>query len=129
MRLRAHGSHIGMDPEELQQSPGAPFLHPDDDGLGELFTPEIVEDRDIPARRRRLFLGSGVRREPGFRALLVSPRPLPQLRLGCRAAALGGHGDGARHGLAVARQTVDKIGEDYDHDKEERRLGLDLQKA
>lgn len=47
VRLCAHGSHIRMDAQELQQSPSATFLHPDDDGLRELFTAEIISYRYV----------------------------------------------------------------------------------
>lgn len=36
-----------MDAQELQQSPGATFLHPDDDGLRKLFAAEIIGYRYI----------------------------------------------------------------------------------
>lgn len=47
VRLGADGSHVRMDAQELQQSPGATFLHPDDDGLRELFAAEIIRYRDV----------------------------------------------------------------------------------
>lgn len=47
VRLRADGSHVRMDAQELQQSPGATFLHPDDDGLRKLFAAVIVRYRDV----------------------------------------------------------------------------------
>lgn len=47
MRLRSDGSHVWMDAQKLQQSPGATFLHPYNDGLRKLFAAEIVGYRDI----------------------------------------------------------------------------------
>lgn len=50
VRLRADGSHVRMDAQELQQSPRPAFLHPDDDGLRELFAAEAVGHSDVARR-------------------------------------------------------------------------------
>lgn len=47
VRLRANGSHVRMDAQELQKRPSAAFLHPDDDGLRELFAAEVIRYRDV----------------------------------------------------------------------------------
>lgn len=46
VRLCADSAHIWMDAQELQQRPGAPFLHANNDGLWESFTSVRVRDRD-----------------------------------------------------------------------------------
>ena len=106
VRLRSDGSDVRVNPEKLQQSPGPPLLHPDDDGLGQLLAPGAVGEaghgHGARSRRPALLLrlgphlvpvlgsvrlrlvveqvsGSG---EPDGGLLVVALYILPGLRLG-----------------------------------------------
>lgn len=44
MGLRAHGAHVGVHAQKLQQRPRAALLHADDDGLRQLLAPRPTEE-------------------------------------------------------------------------------------
>lgn len=86
--LIPHGSHVGVHPESLQEGPGPPFLHPDDDGLREFLLSVIrsAVDAEVAVRGAELLVlplqhGGVERRLGGGRR---GPNPLhgPLLGLG-----------------------------------------------
>lgn len=127
VRLCAHGSHVRMDAQELQESSSAALLHPDDDGLGELFAAKTVRDGHVGGRSR-------------------APGPVRQLppdqRVRGRAARAGllalepivGHAlvdevHRCGQGVTVSVEAVKQVREEKDHGKEDGQLGLRLDRS
>lgn len=143
VRLRSHGPDVRVYPQELQQSPGASFLHPDDDRLRQLLAPGAVGEAGHGARIRnsvsiRVQQVSG-RRGPDGRLLVVALHVLPGLRLGQQSghqvrpparrrsgllAPRGVHHHQAGHGGAVAHAGVEHANPDYEHDDEQEKFLL-----
>ena len=133
VRLRAHGSHVRMDAQELQQSAGATLLHPDDDGLGELFAAVTIGYRDIVRRSDALRQIRQLLPHHRGRGRVVRPAPLRRrlvlLITECyfivRIGLLAVHGPGQR--VTVSVKAVEEVREEDDHGKEDGQLGLHLQ--
>lgn len=122
VRLCAHGSHVRVDAQELQQSPRAALLHPDDDGLRELLAAEAVRDGNVGGPSRAS--GPVQRRLPdrGGRGAVV--------RIGLLGLQpIVGYGpvdvvDGCGQGVTISIEAVEQVGEEKEHGKEDRQLGL-----
>ena len=60
VRLGSHRPDVRVQPQELQQRPGASLLHPDDDRLGQLFTLRLIEETRHGIIIQRLRLASNL---------------------------------------------------------------------
>ncbi len=101
VRLRSNGSDVRMHPEKLQQSPGASFLHPDDDGLRK-FLLSVIHGAVHPefAVRGAEFLvlplqRGGVIRRSRFGRSRLGPNPLHRPLLGLGMILRDGHRGGS----------------------------------
>lgn len=120
--LGAHSAHIWMHAQKLQQRPGAPFLHANDDSLRKLLTSVRVGNRDatFPAAVVRLRVRvhvSGPSRVPAeLRARCVhftryvEPHQILSIR-------------DFRRGVAKPTQAVKKIDAKQEHGKRQRHSG------
>lgn len=130
VRLSAHGSHVWMDAQKLQESPSATFLHPDDDGLREFFVAKIIGYRNIVGRGitvrqvRQLFADKRDRRRI-IRAELLRFLSIFKDNFGLEITSLVIHGSG--QGFAVTVEAVKEVNEENNHGKEDRQLGVHLQ--
>lgn len=122
MRLGSDGSDVRMDAEELQQRPGAAFLHADDDRLRKLLGPEGVGHGDAAVLR-------AARRRRRGRAGVEETRRRPQLVQDAAAilqdaviqSPLGEQR--ARDGVRERGEAVDEVGGDQEHGEEQRGFG------